>query len=448
MNQSFLKTAKRIVLGLLAIVLTGGLALITVIAKPREQIFHNRHMSDTPATRKARIRAFITKHLCITMLAIGLMGFFAMIAIMAKPLDPVKRAISDFSFTDIYYEILKEGTTPDTSHLITIVDMTELTNRSEIADVMSRINRAQPKVLGVDICFDNEGEDFEGNDSLIRVVEQYHENMVFSLKMLDWQDDSVGWNKAIHSFFHEIIPLTEGTTNMPRQLYDSMKRKVPLAERYEVKYVPSFVAQVANRYAGQDIVKGRTDDVKINFSPTVFRVLSPQEVDRHPELIEGQIVLLGAVYEEADRHWTPLGKIAGVELLAYGVQSIVYSNEVKNTSPAMFAIVSLLVVFLVELLQYLYLERTGKSEGIFTKFIIGSTYFMSVLTFLFTSVLLGVCFVVFKLYGISFNLAWALTAITFLGTSRSMYAALKDYFIARRNKYLRPSNENSSPEPK
>ena len=108
----------------------------------------------------------------------------------------------------------------------------------------------------------------------------------------------------------------------------------------------------------------------------------------------------------------------------------------------------LLVVFLVELLQYLYLERTGKSEGIFTKFIIGSTYFMSVLTFLFTSVLLGVCFVVFKLYGISFNLAWALTAITFLGTSRSMYAALKDYFIARRNKYLRPSNENSSPEPK
>ena len=42
MNQSFLKTAKRIVLGLLAIVLTGGLALITVIAKPREQIFQFR----------------------------------------------------------------------------------------------------------------------------------------------------------------------------------------------------------------------------------------------------------------------------------------------------------------------------------------------------------------------------------------------------------------------
>ena len=114
MNQSFLKTAKRIVLGLLAIVLTGGLALITVIAKPREQIFHNRHMSDTPATRKARIRAFITKHLCITMLAIGLMGFFAMIAIMAKPLDPVKRAISDFSFTDIYYNItIRDSKAPE-----------------------------------------------------------------------------------------------------------------------------------------------------------------------------------------------------------------------------------------------------------------------------------------------------------------------------------------------
>ncbi len=448
MERSYLKTAKRIVLGILAVVLTGGLALVTVIAKPREQIFHNKHMSETPVTRRQRIRAFITKHLCITMLAIGLMGFFAMIAIMAKPLDPVKRAISDFSFTDIYYEILKEGTTPDTSRLITIVDMTELTNRSQIADVMDRIGNAKPKVLGIDICFDNEGEDFEGNDSLIRVVEKHHDCMVFSLKMLDWQNDSVGWSKAIHSFFHEIVPLTEGTTNMPRQLYDSMKRKVPLAERYEAQYVPSFVAQVANLYAGQDIVKGRTDDVKINFSPTVFRVLAPEEVDRHPELIEGQIVLLGAVYEEADRHWTPLGKIAGVELLAYSVQSIVYSNEVKNTSPAMFAVISLLVVFMVELLQYLYLERTGKSKGIFTKFIIGSTYFMSVLTFLFTSVLLGLCFVVFKRYGISFNLAWALTAITFLGTSRSMYAALQDYFIARRSKFLNHSNENASSETK
>ena len=73
---------------------------------------------------------------------------------------------------------------------------------------------------------------------------------------------------------------------------------------------------------------------------------------------------------------------------------------------------------------------------------------MSVLTFLFTSVLLGLCFVVFKRYGISFNLAWALTAITFLGTSRSMYAALQDYFIARRSKFLNHSNENASSETK
>ena len=55
---------------------------------------------------------------------------------------------------------------------------------------------------------------------------------------------------------------------------------------------------------------------------------------------------------------------------------------------------------------------------------------MSIFTFLFTSILLGLSFLVFKLYNLSFNLAWALSVITFLGTSRSMYNALHDYINA------------------
>lgn len=378
---------------------------------------------------------FLVRHISVTLLSVGIMSFFALIAITATMLDPLKRAVENFSFTDIYYQILMESTEPDTSRVITIVDMTKITNRSDMAQLLQNIETYKPKVVGLDVCFDNEGDDFEGNDRLIQVAENY-KNIVFSLKMLDWKNDSVGWDTSIHSFFHEITDITEGTTNMPRGLYDSMKRNAPLAERYKGKLYPSFVTQVVNHYAEKDMVKNRTEDVNINFSPTRFRILKPDEVSSHPEMIENQIVLVGAMYEDADTHWTPIGKIAGVELMAYAVQSVLFSNEVHCLPTWLLLIVSLIIIFIVQVLQHLYLTGMENSSSIFTKHIIGSSYCMSICTFMFTSLLLGFCFLFFKKYNLSINLTWAFTAITFLGTSRSMFNAINNYFIARKEEKL------------
>lgn len=382
------------------------------------------------AKGKSKIANFFVRHLSVTLLSICIMGFFAIIAMMATTLDPLKRAVENFSFTDIYYNILMESTVPDTSRVITIVDMTKITNRSDMAQLLQDIETHTPKVVGLDVCFDNEGEDFEGNDQLIQVAEKY-KNIIFSQKMLDWKNDSIGWTTCIHSFFYEITDLTEGTTNMPRSsLYDSMKREVPLSERYMGKLYPSFTTQVVNHFAEQDVIKGRTEQVKINFNPTLFRVLKPEEVISHPEMIENQIVLVGAMYEDADTHWTPIGKIAGVELLAYAVQSVLFSNEVHELPTWLLTLVSLCIIFVVQILQHSYLTGMARSSSIFVKYIIGSSYFMSIFTFLFTSLLLGLCFLVFKKFNLSINLTWAVTATTFLGTSRYMYNALSDYFTA------------------
>lgn len=208
-----------------------------------------------------------------------------------------------------------------------------MTERGQIAKVLRDIEAAHPKVIGMDCVFEGEGEDMEGNNAIVEVAEQY-KNIVFAKKLQDWKGDSVGYTKATRSFFADFVDITEGTVNMPRLLYDNMKRKYPLAERYKGKQFPSFIAQISNRYADRDLVKGRTDDININFSPTAFRVLQPEEVKAHPELIEGQIVLFGSVYEEVDMHWTPVGKIAGVELLAYSIQSLVEQKEIHKVSGA------------------------------------------------------------------------------------------------------------------
>lgn len=382
------------------------------------------------------VRLFLLHHICVTLLAVGIMGFFAAITVWAQPLDPIRRAVGNFSFTDIYYEIQNSTAVPDTSRIITIVDLTRLTNRADIAQTLEDIESGHPKVIGVDCTFDNEGEDFEANEVLIDVAGKY-DNIIFARKMLDWSgNDSIGWTKTIRSFFTEIVDVKEGTVNMPRGgLYDSMKRQVPLYETYQGKRHLSIVSQVANTYAGKDVLRGRTEDLNINFSPTRFRVLQPEEVTSHPEMIEDQIVMFGAMYDEKDNHWTPVGKIAGIELLAYGVQTLVFSKDVKTVDFLPTCLFSLLIIFLVQLLQNLYLSRTLISRNLFVKYVVGSTYVLNILTFLFTSVFIGISFLIFKKYNISFNLAWGLSVIAFLGTSRSMFAAIKDYFNAIRGKY-------------
>lgn len=371
-------------------------------------------------------RETLIHHIIVVLLAVGIMAFFTLIAIFAKPLEPVKRAIKDFSFTDIYYEILNDTGEPELCPYITIVDLTNLTNRTDIAHTMSEIMEAQPKVLGVDAVFDNIGEDFEGNDSLISVVEKY-KNIMFSLKALDYKNDSIGHTKEIHSFFAEFVDITEGTTNMPRGMYDSMKRTVPMGEVINGKFHNSFCVQVCNMYGDKDFRKGRTNDIQINFSPTKFTRLNPEDVAKHPELIRDRIVLLGSLYEDADWHWTPASKIPGVELLAYGINNIIHDKEVVQVPQTLFVILSLLIVLLVQYMQAKYLSKTSASKNMFVKFVIGSTYIMGMITFLFTSVFIGISFLVFMLTNISFNLAWAISLIAFLGTSRSMYDAIKNY---------------------
>lgn len=387
-----------------------------------------------PKAKMSPVVEGLIRHMLVTFLAVAIMGFFAIITVKAEIMDPIRRTIADFSFTDIYYQIEREGAAPDTCRYITIVDMTKVTARADIAKVLTDIEAAKPKVVGLDCVFDVEGDDIEGNDAIIQVAEKY-KNIVFAEKMLDWENDSVGYTKTIHSFFREFVDIKEGTVNMPRKLYDSMKRKAALSEVCNGKRQLSFVSQVSNLYTGKDMVGTKTGDININFSYTKFPVLQPEEVKAHPELINGQIVLFGSMYEDADAHWSPLGKIAGVELLAYSIQTIIEQTDVKHVPLIPFCLITLLIIFIVQVLQSKYLKQTGLSSNMFTKYIIGSVCIMNILTFLFTSVFIGISFLVFCMFHISFNLAWALSVIAFLGVSRNMYTAIKDYVSSVKDKY-------------
>lgn len=370
-------------------------------------------------------------NLAITVLAYLMMGFFALM-LCIKTFDPLSNALMSFSFTDIYYQILSQTAVPDTSHVVTIVDMTKLYRRGDIAQLLEEIEKGRPRVVGVDVVFDVEKDDFEGNDSLIHVAQTY-DNMVFSVKFLEFDEKQNQYTKEIHSFFTQYVDVEEGFCNVPRSgQYDATKRTLLRRVRSLGKDHPSLAVKVVQDYIGRPVDSDGEDQLMVNFSPKKFHVLTPEEVREHPELIEDRIVMVGAMYEDTDYHWTPAGRIPGVELLAYGIQTMLEKKEVIQLPSFLTYLLSFAISLLYCYFSSSYKRVTANSSNMFVRFVIGSSYVLSVITFLFTSIVVFITFLVFAITDITINLAWAISSMAFMGTSTNMYKALRDY-VRNRN---------------
>ena len=267
----------------------------------------------------------IIRYAGITVLAYVIIAIYGLLAFNLKVFSPVAKAIGDYSFEDFYYQILSTSDEVDTNRVVTIVDMTELFSRRELANTISEISSLKPKVLGVDIVFEGLKEDSIGDQMIREIARQ--SNAVFAYKIIDRTEEEV------HSFFMPNDSIAEGYVNMPRQLYGGLKRHLSVGRTNNGKLYPSFIKKVADRYAGEEVLPLSDKNIRINFAPTHFEVIKYSDVMMHPELIEDRVVLLGAMKEETDMHYTPLGKIAGTELLAYGIATMLKHDDVKAILP-------------------------------------------------------------------------------------------------------------------
>ena len=114
--------------------------------------------------------------------------------------NPVKKAFSDFSMTDVFYEIQNSSGVKEINNDIVLVDMTELYDRRKIADCMTNINKCNPKVLVVDLIFERPSYDEGENEYLINAVSSL-DNAMFSCKLTDYDYINDRFRKVRRSFF-------------------------------------------------------------------------------------------------------------------------------------------------------------------------------------------------------------------------------------------------------
>lgn len=354
------------------------------------------------------------RHCFVVLFAFATMGLMALLALNLSFLSPVAQVMRNFSLTDIYYHILKDTGTTEPSHVITIVDMTDIMDRDALASVIEDIEECRPKVLAVDMLFSGERDDSIGNAHLIRVAQQYP-NIVYSYKLGDYVDDSVGYTSELHSFFTDEVSVKEGFTNFERTLYGAMKRSMSVRRRVNGEVRNSLALQVADIYADGKLEKVEADDYHINFCPRTYHVIPADSILQHRQWLENRIVLFGAMHEQIDTHTTPLGDIPGVELIAYSIQTMLEQAEVRHPSVLFTIVFSFVVVLITYLLRLAYMRWAKKRKSQWLSFMLTSTFVVALVMFFWSAVLVGIGFFIFYTTNLSVNLGWALAAIPFLG---------------------------------
>ncbi|MBP5339302.1 MAG: CHASE2 domain-containing protein [Prevotella sp.] len=351
------------------------------------------------------------------------------IALNLSLFSPLAKAIGDYSMDDFYYQLLAQADEADSSTVVSIVDITDVYSRDELADLIVQVEEQGAKVLGIDCVF--EGLKFENpyGDSLIAAVATSYDNIVFAYKLISDSWDGEQWTVTRNSFFADSLgKYNQGFIDFERSIYGDMKRNVIIADSVIGELRPSLCKIVADKYAGQEVVKMKKGDMRVNFSPTEFQIIPPDSIAEYGDYITDRVVFLGTMRDESDMHYTPQGKIAGVKLLAYSVETFLNQNAIKEASGWVLWLVSFLLVFTVIFIFDRYAILVSKLDNELLRYLLSSILVKGIIKFLLMAAFVWWAFILFCQENISVNLAYALAAIPFTVSAENLFNILLNNF--------------------
>ena len=368
-------------------------------------------------------------HLVVAAIAFGIVAVYALLAFNLKIFNPMVQVLKEYSITDFYYQVIGTNIERDTSRIVSIVDMTELQDRRDIAYALEEVLEQHPKVVGVDILFNGLKPENPEGDSLIAAIAANNTSLVFALQYYDDSFEGEQFNQVKQAFFADSVPnLKEGLVNMQLDKFNGMRKKISIAKTVRGELRPSMIKKLSDEYAEQEIMPLKDKTININWSPIDFRVIPYDSIADYGEYLTDRIVLFGAMRDEDDTHYTPQGKIPGIKLLAYGVESMVKQTTITVAPWWVDGILSFIAVLLT---MYLFEvgDRFAKSrKNVFARIGLKATLAMGILKFLWIAFLMYIGFIIFAKFNVSINIALALTAIPFIGPAEDLYKVITNSF--------------------
>ena len=174
------------------------------------------------------------------------------------------------------------------------------------------------------------------------------------------------------------------------------------------------------QFAGRSL-ENHGEDWLINYRNVGFRVIAPDDIEQEAGFLEGKIVLLGGVREERDAHVSPLGKMPGVMIQAYTVDTLL-GKKVRYLPSWINWILAFVLCFLFQVTVEALVKATGQGRRVVpATFLRESRIVPGNTLFLFSALLTYLTFVIFTKWGFCIDIAIVLTLFALTLESRKLY---------------------------
>ena len=272
---------------------------------------------------------FNLNHLGVCIVTFAMLWLLKTVTFSLDILNPVADAMENFSAADIFFEIQHSGSEPEVSDIITIVDMTELHDRGDIAMLFEEINMNDPLLVGVDLIFEGVKDNKLGNELLEGATMGLSDKTIFSTKLIEYSSEQEEFTGKVQSFFANDLGVTEGYTNLNNDMTGALVREFSTKQTAMGEEMLSFPAKIAAMF-DESLYAMDNENILINYRNVEFPVVKWNEIAENSELIEGHIVLVGTMAEEQDMHMTPLGKMPGLKIQAYSVLTLLEHKGIRK----------------------------------------------------------------------------------------------------------------------
>lgn len=381
-------------------------------------------------------RLFGISHLIVTLTTMAIFGVCCFFTTHLKFFDPVDRVLDNFHLSDIYYQILKDSGQERENDLITIVDATQLYDRGRIGCMFEEIAECEPAVVGVDCIYQGFRGDTLGTNMLVEGAFSL-DKPIFAVKLKEYDAEKEEYSKVVHSvmcFPGSEEDILDGFTNVS---YDNTRSTVrqfvtDMVVNNDTLHSLSYMIATAYNDDAKDLRSLKPQS--INYSPTKFNVVPYDSIAEYSNLIKDHVVIVGAMDDDSDKHFTPYGLHPGTEIQAYMTQTLIEHDTKRDVNIFVVLLISAIIIWLTDVMQTELSEQREKCKNALLSFLLETALFKNIINLIWIGILVYIDFILFVYWDLYFNPTIMLTCIALHVEARLFYNSVLKAIQAKKAK--------------
>jgi CHASE2 domain-containing sensor protein len=307
----------------------------------------------------------------------------------------------------------------NTRHDIVIVDIKDIYDRDELADIVSMVVASEPSAVGLDVIFDQKKS--QRADSVLAAIAS-RPNVVSPVILVSERTGSrSAFSGATLPFYMSDIRPNAGFVNVAASGATETCRFYTTALKLGNAEIPGFDMALIRAVSPSvyEEVMGRNEvSGYINYSLSSYSVFAADALPYNKDMLKDKIVLIGDRGDMSDMHVTPVGaRVPGVDIHAMAIATILEGRDIDVMSESGAWILAFLVTMLIIPLMRLLKRNawTAMFSPVFQTLLIIASVF--------------ICYLIFVSSGYYVRVVYVLLAIGFVDLGNNLYLKLKELCV-------------------